>query len=87
MEQGENMDAAKYNRSVSLLCPTCGCDQFSQEGGEETTEITKCTSCGREMTKDDLIRENSENVSAHMDEVKKEVLNDFRTQFKNIFQK
>jgi predicted RNA-binding Zn-ribbon protein involved in translation (DUF1610 family) len=82
------MDAAKYNRSVTLLCPTCGSDQFSHEDGvEETIEITKCTSCGREMTKDDLIHENSENISAHVDEVKKEMVDDIRKQFKNIFKK
>jgi predicted RNA-binding Zn-ribbon protein involved in translation (DUF1610 family) len=82
------MDAKKYDRGVVLLCPTCGCDQFSSEDGvEETIEMTKCTSCGREMTKDDLIRENSENISTHLDEVKAEVLDDVRKQFKNIFKK
>jgi hypothetical protein len=80
------MDDAKYNRSVTLLCPTCGGDQFSHEGGiEGTIELTKCASCGREMTKDDLVRENSENISGQVDEIKKEVVDDIRAQFKNIF--
>ena len=80
------MDDAKYNRSVTLLCPTCGSDQFSKVGGVDgTIELTKCASCGREMTKDDLISENSENISGQMDEMKKEVVDDIRAQFKNIF--
>jgi transcription elongation factor Elf1 len=82
------MDDAKYNRSVTLLCPTCGSDQFSYESGvDESIEMAKCASCGREMTKDDLISENSENISAHVDEMKKEVVDDIRAQFKNIFKK
>lgn len=80
------MDAAKYNRSITLLCPSCGSDQFSHgDGVDEAIEITKCASCGREMTKDDLIHENSENISANVDEVKNEIVDDIRKQFKDIF--
>lgn len=82
------MNPEKYNRKIALLCPTCGCDQFAHEQEiDETIEVVKCASCGRELTKDDLIQENSENLSAHVDEVKKEVLQDIRKQFTNIFKK
>lgn len=82
------MDDKKYNCSITLLCPTCGSDQFSHEGGiEETIEVTKCASCGREMTKDDLNSENRETISMHVDDLKNEVVDDILTQFKKIFKK
>ena len=71
------MDADKYNRQVSMLCPTCGCDQFEYEdSGSENNDLVKCASCGREMSKDDLLRENSENISEHSKEMGQEILKD-----------
>lgn len=72
------MDSDKYKRSVTLLCPTCGSSSFETRGGpEEAVQMTKCTSCGREATKDDLIRENSENISEHVKEMGAEITKDF----------
>jgi predicted nucleic-acid-binding Zn-ribbon protein len=57
-------DSEKHSRSDALLCPTCGCSSFETHGGAgEAVRMTKCVSCGREATRDDLIRENSENIS------------------------
>jgi predicted RNA-binding Zn-ribbon protein involved in translation (DUF1610 family) len=71
------MDARKYDCSVSLLCPTCGNNQFEcNQGTDETIELMKCASCGREIAKDDLIRENSENISEHVKEMGKEITRD-----------
>lgn len=82
------MDADKYNRTITLLCPTCGSDQFSQqEASGAAVQMVTCARCGREMTKDDLIQENSENVAAHVDEVKQEIVDDIRKQFARIFKK
>lgn len=82
------MDAEKYDRNITLLCPTCGNEQFAYEAGvDEAIEVVKCLSCGREIKKDELIHENSENISAHVDEVKKKVIEDIGKQFKNIFKK
>ncbi|MDI9332823.1 MAG: YciI family protein [Cytophagales bacterium] len=52
------MDAEKYNRAITLLCPTCGSSQFSHS---EESALFTCTSCGRETTRDELIRESGEN--------------------------
>lgn len=72
------MDAEKYSRSVTLLCPTCGSSSFETQGGPgEAVQMTKCASCGREATKDDLIRENSENISEHVKEMGAEITKDF----------
>lgn len=77
------MDAQKYNRSVTLLCPTCGGSQFSPvspDNGE--SELQKCAACGREITRDELIHENSENIEEHLNEIKKEVTKDIADEFK-----
>lgn len=83
---GADMDEQKYDRRIALLCPTCGCDLFETEKGvDETIELIKCPSCKREFTKDELIEENSENISAHSDEVEKEILKDITSDFKKLF--
>lgn len=77
------MDAEKYNRSVTLLCPTCGGTQFSPASPDNIeSELKKCESCGREITRDELIRENSENIDEHMNEIKKEVTKDLADELK-----
>jgi transcription initiation factor IIE alpha subunit len=69
------MDDEKYTRNVSLLCPTCGCTQFKYEKGvDETIEIAQCASCGREITKDELIKENMENLLEHTKEIGKQAV-------------
>jgi len=77
------MSDDKYNRNINLLCPTCGSDQFEYD--EDDMSLVKCASCEREMTKDDLIEENSENIQVNVDEVKKEIKNDIEKKFKDIF--
>ena len=71
------MNTERYNRRVSLLCPTCGSDQFEFDHGvDESIEIAKCASCGREINKDNLIQENSENINAHSEEIGREIVKD-----------
>ena len=77
------MDAKKFNRSVALFCPTCGCTQFSSSEPINTeTELVTCTSCGRELTRDELIRENSENINEHVKAVGKEVTEELGQELK-----
>ncbi len=75
----------KYSRSVRLLCPTCGADQFEYDDEDEGT--VKCTSCEREMTRDELTRENEENIQVNVDELKSEIKKDFEKSIKDIFKK
>lgn len=84
------MKNRKYDRDVPLLCPTCGNSLFEHESGtDETIELVSCASCGREMTKDQLIRDNSENMSEHVrevsEEVRKDVVNEFRKNLRKAF--
>lgn len=54
---------------------------------DEAVVMTKCVSCGRESSKDDLIRESSENISEHVreigDEISKDLANELRKTLKN----
>ena len=82
------MNTEKYKRNVSLLCPTCGCTQFAFEKGvDETIEMLKCASCGREITKDELIQENSENITEHMKEMGNQVTKDLANEIKESLNK
>jgi uncharacterized Zn finger protein (UPF0148 family) len=82
------MKPGRYNRSISLLCPTCGCSDFSyEEGSDETIQVMNCASCGREFNKDDLIQENGENIEEHLSEVKEEVLRDITDELRKSLKK
>lgn len=77
------MDTEKYNRSVTLLCPTCGGTQFSPVSPDDIeSEIQKCAVCGREIARDELIRENSENIDEHLSEIKKEITKDVASELR-----
>jgi uncharacterized Zn finger protein len=77
------MDEEKYERSVVLMCPTCGCTDFSEEDPSESEEATvTCQSCGRTLRKDELIQENGEAIEAATDEMVEEVLKDIEKKFK-----
>jgi len=74
-----NLRSDKYNRQVRLLCPTCGNDQFAHDGENgQTSELVTCVGCGLELSKDDLIRANSENVDEHVKEIGQEVAKDLQ---------
>lgn len=77
------MDAEKYNRSIPLQCPTCGSNQF--EHSEEPV-LMKCASCGRELTRDELISENGENIQKHVEEIGKQAAQDLGQQMKKSLQ-
>ncbi|UDN34901.1 ECs_2282 family putative zinc-binding protein [Proteus sp. NMG38-2] len=82
------MNPEKYNRSISLLCPTCGCSDFSyEEGRDETIQVMTCASCDRELNKDELIQENSENIDEHLSEIKEEVLKDVQDELRKSLKK
>ncbi|WP_024591672.1 MULTISPECIES: ECs_2282 family putative zinc-binding protein [unclassified Pseudoalteromonas] len=77
------MKDEKYQRSIGLQCPTCGCTDYEYEQGvDETIELAKCASCGRELTKDELVHENSENIQEHVSEIGKKVTEDLAKELK-----
>jgi ribosomal protein S27E len=78
------MDAEKYSRSIAMMCPTCGHEDFEFEQDEGPI---RCTSCSRVFTREELIRENGEVIEAEVDELKADVLKDARKELSEGFRK
>jgi len=77
------MDSEKYRREIGALCPTCGASHFKfDQGADETIEMVECAACGRKMTKDELLFENSENIAEHVNEIGQEAVKDIAKEFK-----
>ena len=74
----------KYDRTISMLCPTCGRTQFEYDGADPSGEVT-CTVCGLKLQKDDLINANGKNISGHVDQIKKEAVKDVVDQLRRAF--
>lgn len=82
------MDSEKYNRNVRVLCPTCGCSDFSySEATDETIQVMTCASCDREFTRDELLQENSENIQENLSEIKDEILKDVADELRKSLKK
>jgi len=58
------MNEDKYSWSVTLFCSTCGSDQFAFDDESDSAPVT-CADSGRQTTRDELIRESSENIELH----------------------
>ena len=63
-----------------MLCPTCGHDEFQQSVGSD--EVT-CNSCGRVMMQDELVKENSERISAEIENAADQVHKDAKKELKD----
>ena len=73
----------KYDRSISMQCPTCGGTDFESDEGSEI----RCIQCDRTMTKDELREANSERIQAEVEEVKAEIVKDIKRDFSKMFKK
>lgn len=84
------MNDKRLERDISMLCPTCGNTQFEFESSiPEAVEEVKCASCGRIMSKHELLRENSENIEEHAKDMGKaigrSIANDMKKSLKRAF--
>lgn len=79
------MDSNKYSRTIEMHCPTCGGTEFKSDEAAGAESPVTCTSCGLQLTRDDLREANGQNIAAHVDEVKKEVVQDIRKAFRDAF--
>jgi transcription initiation factor TFIIIB Brf1 subunit/transcription initiation factor TFIIB len=61
------------------MCPTCGDTQFEHNENDENAALT-CASCGLQISRTDLIEANSESISAHVDQMKSQVVADVTAQ-------
>jgi len=78
------MDDSKYNRSISMICETCGCDQFEHDETDDDS-TKKCEGCGREYSKDELIEVNQEGIDSQVEEIGKEAMDDLTKDLKKAF--
>lgn len=67
------MDLEEYHRSVSLLCASCGNDQFEYDDADEDVVQMTCASCNRPYTKDELMAENAANIDGHLEDMKSDL--------------
>jgi len=82
------MNSDKYDRNVSLQCPTCGATQVEYDEAVESDHAkVRCVSCDREMTKEELIHENSENLDEHLREIGEQALDDVANEMKKSLKK
>ena len=74
------MSDEKYARSIALLCPTCGRDQFvfDDETSSNEHRIVTCNNCGKTMTQADLIEANHEQIDSEKEAMTSEVIADFK---------
>jgi uncharacterized Zn finger protein len=80
--------------SISLKCSICGNDQFStvDESIDDLLDapndtLIKCSDCGRVVTKENFLEENSHIIDANLEDfsqdIMKEVEKDLKKAFKN----
>lgn len=77
------IDASKYDRSVTMNCPTCGGTQFEYDPSDlNDKSLMKCISCKSTQTKEDLVEANSEAINEHIKEMGKDVTRDLGAELK-----
>lgn len=80
--------------NISLKCSVCGNDQFStvdetlqdlMDAPDET--LIKCSDCGRAVTKEELIEENSHIIDANVEDFKMDIIKEVERDLKKVFKK
>ncbi|WP_181005381.1 MULTISPECIES: ECs_2282 family putative zinc-binding protein [Clostridium] len=78
--------------NIKLRCSVCGNDQFTAldesvkdiNEAEDDIEI-KCSDCGRIITKEQLIEENSSLINDNIEDFKDEVIKELDKEISKIF--
>lgn len=78
------MTDEKYDRSVELICPTCGSTQFEYDEHDDAVPMT-CASCSLSVSRSDLIAANGENIGVHVEQITGEVVADLKKQLQQAF--
>lgn len=82
------MKSEKHDRTVEMQCPTCAGTTFEfDDGFADGVGSARCINCDRTFTKDDLIAENTENLTEHVKEmgrdIKADLVKELRASFRN----
>lgn len=76
------MDDSKYERRVTMMCPTCGGEQFSYE--DEGDGPVTCGMCGRQFTRDELMEANSERIEGEVGQIGKQVVDNLAKEMRKL---
>lgn len=82
------------DRKVTLLCPLCGNDQF-ESNDEELEELhhenddvrVRCSDCGSEYTKQELIDSNAVIIDNAVDEIAQDAVKELKKELKKAMRK
>ena len=81
-------------RNVTMLCPVCGNDQFESlnpewnDFSDAPDDIKfRCSDCGKVITKEDLLSENSEKIEVAIDEMKNDAVKEIEKELKKALKK
>ena len=82
------------DRNVKLLCPLCGNDQF-ESLDEEVEDLLnapdnvrfRCSDCGSEYTKKELIESNAEAIDNAVNELKEDAIKEMEKELKKAMKK
>lgn len=81
------MNLDKHSRTITLYCPTCAGTAFESDSPE--SHSVTCVGCDRVISRDELRRENEENIQMHLGEIKNEVskavADEFRKRLQSAF--
>ena len=77
---------------ICLKCSVCGNDQFAvidesiQDISDADGDVeVKCSDCGKVITKDELLEENSYIIEANIEDFKNDIMKAIEKDFKKIF--
>ncbi|BDP34906.1 hypothetical protein JL857_23925 [Vibrio parahaemolyticus] len=77
------MKLNNLERQISMLCPTCGCKDFTFDEQDENGVVT-CAQCERQLTRADLVAENSELITENQNEIAKEAQKQIEAEMKKM---
>ncbi|MGY6297974.1 ECs_2282 family putative zinc-binding protein [Vibrio parahaemolyticus] len=77
------MKLNNLDRQISMLCPTCGCKDFTFDEHDENGLVI-CAQCERQLARADLVAENSELIAENQNEIAKEAQKQIEAEMKKM---
>jgi hypothetical protein len=83
----------EMERKITIRCTVCGNDQFSVVGSDiEYDNLSdapddikvRCSDCGNEFTKAELVEGNQETIAANVELLKKDVMMELKKNFPKL---